>query len=584
MQTPAPNINYAWASLLVEEFIRQGVTRFCISPGSRSSPLSVTAAAHPRAECVIHFDERGLGFYALGLARGTGRPAVVITTSGSASGNLLPAVIEAAQDGVPMIVLTADRPPELRDVAAKQAIDQVRVFGSFARWFHDLPCPDTRISPAMVLTTVDHAVARSTGTHPGPVHLNCMFREPLAPVSDGLDAEACLQPVQGWLKQAGPYTRHVPGELTPSANEAGMLASVLQTAERGLIVVAGQKSAAEADAIALLSRRLGWPVFADILSGLRHRTDLPGLVRAADLVLNLKQEQKPDVVLQFGAHLTSKRAHAYVIRSRPRAYVVVDAAPIRIDPDHAVTHRVHSSAAALDRALAGVLAEPATASSWLCLWQDQDARFRQALDAAMGAHPALTEPGVVREVARAAPEGHALFFASSMPVRYGDSFAHELKARRIAGNRGASGIDGNLATGIGYADGNRMPVTVVIGDLALLHDLNSLALVRHAAHPVIIVVINNDGGGIFSFLPIRESAPEFDRVFGTPHGCQFAQAAAQFGIGYRKALSPDDFAAAYRDALAAGKSALIEVATEREANLRYHRQLFKDVQERMGRT
>ena len=276
-------MNQLWGYLIVEELVRNGIDYFVISPGSRSTPLTVAVARHPQAQNTICLDERGAAFHAIGYARATGKPAVLICTSGSAAANYFPAAIEAATDHVPMIVLSADRPPELRQTGANQTINQVRLYGSYPVWQFDLPCPTAEIEPQMVLTTIDLAVSRSQQAPGGIVHLNCMFREPLAPTDAPINIPESL--VQ-WQKKSAPYTRYVRKLTSPAELEIQSLIETIQQTGKGVLVVGQLKSVAEINAVSRLAAQLNWAVFADIQSGLRLSCDLPNLVHYFDLLLS----------------------------------------------------------------------------------------------------------------------------------------------------------------------------------------------------------------------------------------------------------------------------------------------------------
>ncbi|ARA92980.1 2-succinyl-5-enolpyruvyl-6-hydroxy-3-cyclohexene-1-carboxylate synthase [Rhodothermaceae bacterium RA] len=579
----APNSNRFWADLLVEELIRCGVDFFSLAPGSRSTPLTTAVAAHPQARHHIHFDERGSAFLALGHARATRRPAAWITTSGTALANGFPAVIEAAIEGVPLLLLTADRPPELRDTGANQTIDQVKLFGAYVRWFVDLPAPDPQMDPAMVLTTVDQAVYRALRSPAGPVHLNCMFREPLAPDADGFDPERYRERLGGWWARRRPYTDYRPAR---SVVEAAPVAALLEDAGRGLVVAGKLDDPAEGQAAARVARHLGWPLVADIGSGVRLGPDPTGGLRIdyADQVLacaGFVERHRPDAVVHLGRRATSKRLLQALERTAPPLYLTVAPTPERLDPTHQVTHRLEAPVAALAAALAaGTPRQPDAA--WLRAWQHASAQAEAAIEAVLEEDGTLSEPLVARLVTRHLPPEHGLFLASSMPVRDADMYAvGGAAAVPVAANRGASGIDGTVASAAGFAAGLARPVTLLIGDLALLHDLNSLALLRRLPVPVVVVAINNDGGGIFHFLPIAKHAGVFEPYFGTPHGLTFEAAAALFGLAYARPETPAAFEAAYREAVHRPAATLIEVRTDRTANAALHRRLLAAVQTRL---
>jgi 2-succinyl-5-enolpyruvyl-6-hydroxy-3-cyclohexene-1-carboxylate synthase len=596
--------------MLVEECVRCGVDTFFVAPGSRSTPLTVAAARHPRARVVLHVDERGTAFAALGHGRATGRPAGWITTSGTAVANGMPAVVEAGTDGVPMLLLTADRPPELRDTGANQTVDQVKIFGDYVRWHVDLPPPAGDVDPAYVLSTVDQAVHRSRRVPAGPVHLNCMFRKPLEPVApagapdpaDGAPPRPRpdLPPaVERWRNGEGPYTTY-PAPAVGPGRDSDPLARALSQTGRGVVVVGRLDTGAEAEAVRRLARRLGWPILPDATSRLRlGPAPASPRIAHADLVLAsdaFRRAYAPEAVLQVGGRYVSKRIRHYVRDADPTLHVVARPDPARIDPDRRATHHVETGV----EALAGVLTErlePTPDADWTEAWMQAESAVASALhDALPVAPPARSEGGgngsgpapgagalgeahVARLVTRHVPPAHALVAASSMPVRDVTRFASTAgEPVPVVANRGASGIDGTVATAAGVAHGRRGRATLLIGDLALAHDVSSLALLgggdaERDGAPVVVVVVNNDGGGIFHFLPIREHEDVFDPYFTTPHGRSFGPVADTYGLPYANPDTPQAFVEAYRRACQSGGAALIEVGTDREANRAEHERL-----------
>ena len=578
----ASNLNRLWADLIVEELVRSGVDFFCLAPGSRSTPLTTAVAAHPKARHVMHYDERGTAFLALGYGRATRRPAAWITTSGTATANGFPAVVEAATDGVPMLLLTADRPPELRQTGANQTIDQVNLFGGYARWFFDLPTPTTAIDPAMVLTTVDQAVYRATRAPQGPAHLNCMFREPLAPTPDGRDYRAYTVGLDAWKDHDQPYTAYNPTTRTIDSGQVERLKQTLRGVERGLLVVGKLDTQAEGEAALRLADRLGWPLLPDVGSQIRlGRGGASGrLIGFYDQILGsaaFQENHRPEAVLHLGGRPTSKRLGQYLARHRPQPYVIVNPHPTRLDPHHQTTHRIEADIVAFCNAFTNVIDSSSnTRSPWLTAWLDASQIANKTLNYFFAQQKNIHEPSVARLISQALPGDHGLVLASSMPVRDVDMFAAlDGAAAPVAANRGASGIDGTVATAAGFADGLNAPATLLIGDLALLHDLNSLALLRE--RPVVVVALNNDGGGIFHFLPIAEHEAVFEPYFGTPHGLTFEAAAALFGLAYHHPTTPQAFLDAYRAACASGRAAIVEITTNRDENLHLHRHILAQV-------
>jgi len=573
----APNQTYLWTQLLVEELVRNGVTTFFVAPGSRSTPLTVAAARHSGAQTVLHVDERGNAFAALGYGRATQTPAAWITTSGTAVANGLPAVVEASVDGVPLLLLTADRPPELRDTGANQTIDQVNIFGDYVRWQVDVPPPTDEIDPAYVLTTTNQVVHRARRAPAGPVHVNCMFRKPLEPVESEVSV-AVPETVKRWATGTEPYTQYPTPVSTPAGADIEALAEDLSGTERGLVVAGRLDTAAAADAVQRVAVHLGWPLVPDLTSQLRLGGEQAGHVPYGDLVLTselFREAHAPEAVLQVGGRFASKRLRLFLRDTAPGTWAVVRPDPFRIDPDHRVTHHVEADVPAFADALIARLDDGAGATDWRNAWTTASDRAEAVVRTHADETDALTEPLVATILTDERPSSHALVAASSMPVR--DLNRHgsiEGTAGPVYANRGASGIDGTVATAAGVATGRDGPVTLLIGDLALWHDLNGLALLQDCQ--VVVVVVNNDGGGIFHFLPIREY-DDFDPYFTTPHGRDFEDAAATFDLPYHRPETPADFRAAYEEACRSGTSALVEVQTDREANRRVYEDLERAV-------
>ncbi len=556
-----PNLNYAWAHRIFADLAGLGVNGIFVAPGSRSTPLALAAAEQKNATVTVHYDERGLGFMALGHARATGRPAVVITTSGTAVANLLPAVCEAAMDEIPLIVLTADRPPELRDTGANQAMDHVKIFGSYVRWGFDLPCPDVAISPAALSGTIGQAYAMSMGVPPGPVHLNAMFREPLAPVpaNDGSAA---------WWRRtrSGPAPVYRPSALP----DLGPARAVIAAAQRGVIVAGAARNQRESEAMLACAKRLGWPVLPDIRSGLRLGAGRGGLIRMADHVLlsdAVAKAMAPDVILHLGGRITSKRIMRFAADGKA-TIVHVSPSPVRLDPDHRVSAHIVADITADALPL-----RTQTPAAWRRQWQAHNDRVVAAWQLLETGQIGLSEPALAASVARLLPSNHALYLAASMPVRDMDMYAlGGPDDARVVANRGVSGIDGTIASAVGFGIGTGRPVTLIIGDLAFLHDLNSLARVRDCPVPLIIVLIQNDGGGIFSFLPVAGTTPQFERCLSTPHGLpDFRDAAALYELDYAAPATMEEFRQRYMEACRDGQRIVLEVRTDRAENLLDHR-------------
>lgn len=568
-----PNINHCWGALIVEELVRSNAEYFCVAPGSRSSPLAVAIARHDKAKTFVHFDERGLGFHACGYAAATGKPVVLVCTSGTAVANFLPAVIEASKKKIPLIALTADRPPELRQTGAVQTIDQPGIFGKYVVWQTDMPCPDMAIKAEFVLTTIDQALHQAMRRR-GVVHINCMFREPLAPVETGTKWGKYFDGLKTWEKSGKPYTEYLSASGVLRAADAKKAATRINAIKNGIIVAGKLNGEEERNAVVQLARRLNWPIFADISSGLRLGYREQNLIHYFDQVLlsaSRRNAIKVDGIIHVGGRITSKHYYEFIEEASPSEYIMVLNHALRNDPAHKVTLRLETSVANFCDSVGGSLKVRA-ANRQLTFLSKINQKFDQRIEKAFKNEERLTEPGTARLVSQLVPAQSGLFLANSMPIRDMDMYADFKGAIvHVSGNRGASGIDGTIASAAGYAQGLRAPVTLMVGDLAALHDLNSLAMLKDIKYPLIMVVLNNGGGGIFSFLPIAEQRDVFEKFFGTPHAFTFANAAAMFELQYAQPYNAKQFARAYTQAFKSGTSTIIEVITNREENVKIHR-------------
>jgi 2-succinyl-5-enolpyruvyl-6-hydroxy-3-cyclohexene-1-carboxylate synthase len=508
---PAHDVQATFCATLVDEWIRLGVVHAVIAPGSRSTPMALAIA--DRSELSVHVvhDERVAAFVALGLGL-DGTPALLLCTSGTAAANFLPAVVEAGLSEVPMIVLTADRPEELRGVGAPQTIDQLDLYGRHAVWFRDagVPAPgEERSWRPLAADAWRHSVL-------GPAHLNLPFREPLLG-----------QP--GALPPPGPVP--APVERAETTDPVPDLA-----VERGLIVVGGRSGVAPADVIEL-SRRTGWPIVADPTSGLRGLAGLDA-ISTADAVLRhdgFAGAHLPDVIVRIGRPAASKVLSTWTRRATDAGATLVQVGgPGTVDPDHNV-----AAVCPIDSVLEAVGGPPRGAGGWWQSWQDADRIAGGAIDATLGSFEELTEPQVARLVADHLPSGAVLTVASSMPVRDLEWFGGP-RARAHA-NRGANGIDGVTSTALGRSLHGRTSV-LLIGDLAFVHDANALVALVERRADLRIVVVDNDGGGIFSFLPQATELghDRFEQLFGTPHRVDIVALATALGVEARSVERHDE--------------------------------------------
>ncbi|MEI8031968.1 MAG: 2-succinyl-5-enolpyruvyl-6-hydroxy-3-cyclohexene-1-carboxylic-acid synthase [Chlorobiaceae bacterium] len=562
-------INTLWSDTVVEELIRQGADLFCISPGSRSTPLTLAVAGNTRARFRMFPDERSAGFYALGYARATGMPAVLICTSGTALANYFPAVVEASRDAQPMIILSADRPFELLESGANQTIRQQNIFGDYARWSFELPAPGTDTPLNSLLSTVDQAVKRSLGSPAGPVHLNAPFREPLEPESPDLQ-HPWAQPLSEWRVSSEPWCRFEIPRQEPSLEAIESLREILTQAERPLLVAGYMENPADAEAVEKLAKSLNIPLFADLTSGIRLSANcLPW--QLAFMNEHFTREFRPDAVIHFGGGLIGKQPGVTIRKYPPRHHIVVREHPGRFSPDHNVTLNIEASPASVATALSGCR-KPLGIPDCSALFS---AAAKTIEEDACKPDIAVNEVSAARIVSTLTGGNHAIFVSNSMPARNMNLFAAPttLLPVRTALNRGASGIDGIISTAAGFATGLQVPTTLLIGDISFLHDLNALSLLNHRWNRLIVIALNNHGGGIFSFLPVAKATDKLDLCFATPQNFSIELAAKTFGLDYAHPHTNREFTERYKAALTSPRSIIIEVETNRQENLLLHRTL-----------
>ncbi|HWC47408.1 MAG TPA: 2-succinyl-5-enolpyruvyl-6-hydroxy-3-cyclohexene-1-carboxylic-acid synthase [Solirubrobacterales bacterium] len=580
------NANTALASAFAEELARSGLRLAVISPGSRSTPLAVALWRQPEIEVSVIVDERSAGFFALGAAQASGEPVALLCTSGTALVNYHPAVVEADESGIPLVVLSADRPPELRGIGAGQTIDQIKSFGASVRWFCEVGTHKANDGGLLHYRSVAcRAMARARGeVRPGPVHLNLPWREPLAPVPvEGAVTATDPLALQGRDKR--PLTAVTKIDLEPSVFILDEMAGHIGDAISGVIIAGRQLNPELREPLAHLARVSGFPILADPASQLRCGPhDRSHVVSAYDLLLreeHFARSVVPEFVLRFGEMPTSKALRAWLTAS--------GADEIVVDPYGGWNEPTNRAAAILR-------ADPSEcASGWAARleglegrerplpdrWLEAENAAQAALDEALGGSGEFTEPALHRALGAAHQDGALVYTSSSMPIRDQETFvAPSATDVHFLSNRGANGIDGLISSGIGAAHASGRPTTIVTGDLGLLHDLGGLAALREVSTPVRIVVIDNAGGGIFHFLPQQAAMPEdeFEALLGTPRGIDAAKATALFDLPHRRL----DSLAELPEALAAG-TGLIEVRTDRKANVVTHQLLAREVQEALAR-
>lgn len=563
-----------WATAFVRALAAGGLTDVCISPGSRSTPLAFAFQAEPSIHTYLHLDERSAGFFALGLALGKGETVALLCTSGTAAANYFPAVIEANMSEVPLLVLTADRPHELRHSGANQTIDQVKLFGDQVLWAVDMALPDEDAPAAAwrnLERTAVRALARANGLRKGPVHLNFPFRKPLQPADPG------QWPAAG---AAAPSLSVQHGRLLPTTEQTAWLAELVASHPRGLIIAGpmteGRQLAGNLDRLAAAT---GYPILVDPLSGLRYRAT------AADALLVSSYENylgqtvpglEPDLVLRLGAMPTSGRLAAFLARQETAVQILVRESGTWSDEAHVSAHLLQVDPQALLAELAGAITMTPD-RSWREQWSAAEERSRAA--AASVLTGGAFDGAYVAAMLELLPPDTVLLAGNSLPVRHVDQFGPAAgKPLSVFGNRGASGIDGNISTGLGLAKGTGRPAVLLVGDITFYHDSNGLLAVRNLGiENATIVLLNNNGGGIFQRLPVARYEPPFREFFQTPHNLDFSTFAAAYGLRYQLAGSVSTFREQLSAALADPRPGIIEVQTDPVEDLRRRAMLEEEV-------
>ncbi len=590
--TPAETLahqtaTYTYVGAFVDELAHAGIRNACICPGSRSTPLAYTLSGRPAIKTWVHVDERSGSFFALGLAKALREPVILVCTSGTAAANFLPAVVEARYGRVPLIVLTADRPPELRDNGAPQAIDQAHLYGRNAKWFVDMALPEggeeaLRYARATAARAVTTAIAGPAG----PVHLNLPFREPLTPPAEGINGNLYAR------RDGGPYITVAEGPRIPSPEIVAGVARELLVRPYGAIVCGPQPDSRLAPAVAELAAALDYPIFADPLSGVRR--GLHDHLHVLDCYDALLRDERTarlplQAVLRFGAMPASKALAAFMQRADRQ--ILVDGDGGWPDPSARADTVVHTDPVAFCAALVERIRlrghnHRNDTERWTTYWRTTDQRAHAAIDAYLDELDEPFEGKVFAELARLLPDGATLYVGNSMPMRDLDTFYPQGERRaRFLCNRGANGIDGVVSSALGAAavgdqDG---PLVLVIGDLSFYHDLNGLLAAKRYPIDATIVLLNNDGGGIFSFLPQAANPARFEELFGTPTGLDFKPIVEAYGCGFARVATWDEFRAAVSASIAAPGVQVVELDADRDRNVALHREVWQRVAEAVWR-
>lgn len=572
--------NHEFAAALLGGLASSGVRDLCLCPGSRSTPLAVAAARTPGLRVQAHLDERSAGFFALGVARASRRPVALVCTSGTAAANFLPAVVEAHYARVPLLLLTADRPAELRDWGAGQTIDQIRLYGAHVRRFFEAPTPSAGLdlaSHGRMLAA--RAVAAAWGRPPGPVHLNLPFREPLEPSTGPLSAPPAER--HPTVSPSGPAQAPLAG---PAEVEA--IAAHLAGARRGVLVAGPvDRDPVLAGAVARLARALGWPLLAEPTAQLRSGAFLRGVAVTAHHDAFLRETRfatahVPDLVLRLGDSPTGKSLRRWLETDLGTRLVLLDPDGVFHDPAQRADLILGFEPAPLCDEVAAALeragARPLSPFGHALLRADR--ACARAFEATLGGEPRIFSPAVVRALASALPEGATLYLSNSMAVRDADGFwPVGARALRVLCNRGANGIDGVVSSALGASLRSDGPTVLLTGDLAFLHDVGGLFAARHVEGSCTIVVLHDDGGGIFSFLPIAAhgEAVRFREHFTLPHGLALGPAAALYGLDHRRTDSADALQRALAETVGTRGVHLIEVPLDADGNVAHHRALWR---------
>lgn len=574
----------AHAAAICDGLTEAGVRHLVFCPGSRSASVALAAHAHPSLQLWRQLDERSAAFFALGIAKATQQPVALLCTSGTAAANFFPAVIEAKYARVPLVVLTADRPHELRKVGAPQAIDQVHLFGRHVKAAFDMALPeDSDAMRHVARATAVRACALAAAVPAGPVHLNLPFREPLVPGGGESAAAAVFHNAASSAYRAPQVGTGVP---KVSEQQIEAIAHLLQPGQHGLIVCGPQDDPALPAAVSELARTLGFPILADPLSGLRcGEHDRSLVIDAYDAFLRAQdwvEQVRPEVIIRFGAMPTSKAYRLYLeygdsVQERI-THLVVDPGGEWLDPTYLATHIIHGDPVDFCHRLAHQFEGEIIDTAWSRKWLAANLEVRHVMEREIAQFAEAFEGSVYPLLNDVLPSDVSLFVGNSMPVRDLDTFfTGRAEPLRIFGNRGANGIDGLTSTALGIAAGTQRPVVLVVGDLSFFHDLNGLLAAKQYALDLVVVLIHNDGGGIFSFLPQATLENAFEHLFGTPHGLDFAPAVAMYGGQHKRLEQLANLGHAVRHALDAGGLHVLELRTERASNVALHRRIWQAV-------
>ncbi len=580
------NRNYASAGVFVEELARSGLRNVVICPGSRSSPLSVSFWRNKKIKTWMHLDERSASFFALGMAKELNEPVAIVCSSGTASANFMPAVVEAHYSNIPVLVLTADRPADQVDWGALQTIDQTRVYGSHVKWSLDMPPASTEVSYLTYVRSVaNRAYFTSAGIPPGPVHINFHLSEPLEPVQlpEGFLVVDDSSELALMGRSAGrPLIQASDAIKTPREEDIADLVNLFNSSDKGLIICGPQTDIRLADAVTKLARKLNYPILCDVLSQVRNGYHDKGLiVDAYDAFLrdgNLARSLTPEIVIRFGSLPVSKPLVQYLEQNRQSYQILIDEFDGWRDPDRVISRVLHVDPVSFCLDVSSRINNPPRLGNWIDAWLNLSEISRRHATKALEGFDGMFEGRIFPELSKLLPEGSIVFAGNGMPVRDMDTFTPlSNNSTKFLSNRGASGIDGVVSSALGVSAVSGKNTLLVIGDISFIHDMNGLLAAKAHSLNCTIIVVNNDGGGIFSFLPQYAYDDIFEPLFGTPHGLTFRAAADLYGLEYMLVNNWEEFGVALEQSLTTEGTTIIEIPGDRDSNVTMHRVVWEKV-------
>jgi 2-succinyl-5-enolpyruvyl-6-hydroxy-3-cyclohexene-1-carboxylate synthase len=571
------NINRLWSSLIIDEFLKNDITHFYLSPGMRNAPL-IAALSHLKKfyselQVYVCMDERAAAYRALGHSKATGKPSVMLCTSGSAMANYMPALVEAKKSNIALIVLSADRPSELTFCDDNQTIDQVKFFGDYIQGEMNLGTPTVEISPLVLTSSLSNLIHKSLFPQKGPVHINCAFREPLedtiVPLADSYIALANTQ-----INRKGPSTKYVGLETSPSLEVLNELAETFAKTKRGLLVIGSLNPHESTTEVLALVKKLGWPTYFDVSSSLKYSMNLQdGALPTFDHpeMIDTLVKQPPETVFHIGGRLTSKHYYAFLKKVPDINLITLSLNKEKEDPSHHTKVRLNAHINSTLKQLLHLLNEKKIeGSSELALdFSNFTTKKIDLIDNAPLSYPVISKT-IIDRIA----DKSFLYIGNSTVVRSFDAYFSQTirKDITVATNRGASGIEGFIASSCGFIDGVQKDVTLIVGDVAFIHDLNSLLFIKDLKHALKIIVVNNDGGGIFTLLPINKEKDVLDYIT-SPHGMKFDKITRAFDIDYLSASTKEELIAGLDKLEKSKTSALLEIFIDHETNKKVYDQL-----------